>query len=111
MPELRTRKHPLCVPGRSNRPNAVVPILNPRQRGSDPGELTEAVGDADAIRSTALGIRNLRRVADMLLPATTTRPGEPYDELADMYGRLLGQWTLELNHVAAIVGGVTSQEK
>ena len=35
--------------------------------GSDPGENTEAVGDADAIVSTGLGIKNLKRVADMLV--------------------------------------------
>ncbi len=79
--------------------------------GSDPGELTEAVGDADAIKSTALGIKNLQRVAKMLLPATTAKTGEPYEDLAELYGRMLGQWTLELNHVAAIVGGFNSQEK
>jgi Met-zincin/Domain of unknown function (DUF5117)/Domain of unknown function (DUF5118) len=79
--------------------------------GSDPGELTEAVGDADALKSTALGIRNLQRVAKMLLPATTAKPGEPYEDLAELYGRMLGQWTLELNHVAAIVGGFNTQEK
>ncbi len=73
--------------------------------GSDPGELTEAVGDADAIKSTALGVKNLQRVAKMLLPATTAKTGEPYDDLAELYGRMLGQWTLEMNHVAAIVGG------
>jgi hypothetical protein len=28
-------------------------------RGSDPGELTEAVGDADAVQATTLGIKNL----------------------------------------------------
>jgi hypothetical protein len=80
-------------------------------QGSDPGNLTEAVGDADAIQSTALGIKNLQRVARLLMPATTTRTGEPYDDLAEMYGRMLGQWTLELNHVAAIVGGFDSQQK
>jgi len=42
--------------------------------GSDPGELTEAVGDADAVKSTTLGIANLQRVARMLVPATTTVP-------------------------------------
>jgi hypothetical protein len=78
--------------------------------GSDPGELTEAVGDADAVRSTTMGVKNLARVADMLLSATT-RPGEPYDDLEETYGRLLGQWVLEMNHVAAVVGGVTSQQK
>jgi hypothetical protein len=79
--------------------------------GSDPGELTEAVGDADALKSTALGLKNLQRVAKMLIPAATTRPGEPYDDLAELYGRMLGQWTLEMNHVAAIVGGFNTQQK
>jgi hypothetical protein len=79
-------------------------------RGSDPGENTEAVGDADAVASTALGIKNLKRVADMLLPATS-HPGEPYDDLEELYGRMLGQWATELNHVTAIVGGFNSQQK
>lgn len=79
--------------------------------GSDPGELTEAVGDADAVKSTTLGIKNLQRVAKMLLAATTTEKGEPYDDLGELYGRMLGQWTLELNHVASIVGGFNSQQK
>jgi hypothetical protein len=79
--------------------------------GSDPGELTEAVGDADAMKSTAMGIKNLHRVAKMLMTATTGKDGEPYEDLAELYGRMLGQWVLELNHVAAIVGGFNSQEK
>jgi hypothetical protein len=79
-------------------------------RGSDPGENTEAVGDADAITSTALGIKNLKRVADMLLPATT-HTGEPFDDLEELYARMLGQWTIELNHVTGIVGGFNSQQK
>src|SRR5262245_25816690 len=79
-------------------------------RGSDPGENTEAVGDADAVASTGYGIKNLKRVADMLLPATS-QPGEPYDDLEELYGRMLGQWATELNHVTAIVGGFNSQQK
>jgi len=79
-------------------------------RGSDPGENTEAVGDADAIVATGLGIKNLKRVADMLLPATS-HMGEPYDDLEELYARMLGQWTLELNHVTGIVGGFNSQQK
>jgi hypothetical protein len=79
--------------------------------GTDPGELTEAVGDQDAVLSTTLGLKNLERVAAMLVPATTTRPGEPFADLGEIYGRLLGQWSLEMNHVAAIVGGYNSQQK
>jgi len=82
----------------------------PGSRGSDPGENTEAVGDADAIKSTALGLKNLERVSNLLL-TTTSRPGEPYDDLSELYGRMLGQWATELNHVTQIVGGFNSQEK
>lgn len=82
-----------------------------RSAGTDPGENTEAVGDADAVYSTGMGMRNLHRVMDMLLPATTTKPEEDYDRLTELYGRVLGQWTLEMNHVAVIVGSVDSQNK
>ena len=82
----------------------------PGARNADPGQLTEAVGDADAVASTALGLKNLERVAAMLLDATAA-PGEPYDDLDELYARLVGQWTLEMNHVAAVVGGVDSQQK
>ena len=82
----------------------------PGSQNADPGELTEAVGDADAVQSTALGLRNLERVAVMLLDATDA-PGDPYDDLDKLYGRLVGQWTTEMSHVAAVVGGFTSQQK
>ncbi|HYL98853.1 MAG TPA: zinc-dependent metalloprotease, partial [Blastocatellia bacterium] len=82
----------------------------PNSAGSDPGENTEAVGDADAVKSTAEGLKNLARVSDMLIPAAT-RPDKSYDDLGDIYGGMMGQWVLELNHVAVIVGGVDSQEK
>jgi hypothetical protein len=79
--------------------------------GTDPGELTEAVGDEDAVQATTLGMKNLEKVAGMLMSATTTKPGEPYTDLEEVYGRVLGQWSLEMNHVAAIVGGYNSQQK
>src|SRR5688572_3535062 len=79
--------------------------------GSDPGELTEAVGDSDAVKSSTLGLLNLKRIAKLLVPATTNEKGEPYSDLTELYGRMLGQWTLENNHVAAIVGGFNSQQK
>ena len=82
----------------------------PGSGGADPGELTEAVGDADAVTSTRLGIQNLKRVAKFLMSATTAEKGEPFDDLEELYGRLLGQWTLELNHVAAIVGGFETRQ-
>ena len=82
-----------------------------RSRGADPGELTEAVGDADAVKASTLGLKNLKRVADMLLSATSTEKGEPYDDLEEVYNAMIGQWRLEMGHVTAIVGGFNTQQK
>jgi len=81
------------------------------QAGSDPGDLTEAVGDADAVKSSGLGLKNLQRIAKLIGPATTTQNGDPYDDMAEIYGRLMGQWNLENNHVVALVGSYSSQQK
>ena len=77
---------------------------------SDPGELTEAVGDGDAVAATTLGVKNLERVADMLISATS-KPGRNWDDLEELYGRMLGQWVREMNHVGALLGGFDSQQK
>ena len=82
----------------------------PGSLSADPGQQTEAVGDADAVRATALGVKNLERVAGMLLDAADV-PGDPYDDLEELYGRLVGQWATEMNHVAGVVGGFRSQQK
>ncbi|MDX2149331.1 MAG: zinc-dependent metalloprotease [Bryobacteraceae bacterium] len=79
-------------------------------RGADYGEQTEAVGDADAVEATRLGLKNLERVSAMLLEAAI-RPGEDWDELEEVYGRMLGQWAVELGHVANVVGSFDSQQK
>ncbi|MBL0160438.1 MAG: zinc-dependent metalloprotease [Bryobacterales bacterium] len=77
--------------------------------GTDPGENTEAVGDADAVKATALGLKNLERVAGFLLKATEEK-GEDWSRLQRVYGRLLGQWSLEMGHVAALIGSSDSQQ-
>jgi hypothetical protein len=75
----------------------------------DPGQQREAIGDQNPVAATTLGLKNLQRVADMLVPATT-KPGESYDDLREVYGRLVAQWRLEMGHVANVVGGVDSRE-
>jgi hypothetical protein len=78
---------------------------------SDPGDETEAVGDADAVKATTMGVKNLQRVEKMLMSATAWKDGETYADLAEMYGRMISQWQTEMNHVTQIVGGFNSQEK
>ena len=79
-------------------------------RDIDPGEAGEAVGDADAVKSTGLGLRNIRRTMPLLLTAALRR-GEDNTELLELYDRLLDQWSQELEHVVNIVGGSDSREK
>ena len=79
-------------------------------RGADPGDHSEAVGDADAVKATGWGIKSIKQIVPLLIPATV-KDGESYDDLDAMYGRLIGQWSTELNHVADVVGGTEAQEK
>jgi len=79
-------------------------------RGADPGDLNEAVGDADPVKATTWGLMSIKKIMPLLVP-TFVRPGEDYDDLADQYRRMLGQWGNEMRHVANVVGGTESQEK
>ncbi|MEX2155214.1 MAG: zinc-dependent metalloprotease [Gemmatimonadales bacterium] len=78
--------------------------------GIDPRTQTEALGD-DPVKATRYGLANIKRLVPMLLPAATTNQLEDYDLLNDLYDRLLGQWVLEMRHVAVVVGGVYRHEK
>jgi len=78
---------------------------------ADPGEQTEAVGDADAVRASTLGFKNLARIMKLVEPASTADKTKDYSLLRETYDGVIGQWTLEANHVTKIVGGVDRQEK
>jgi len=79
--------------------------------GADPGEQSEAIGDADAVKATTLGIKNLKRVMAMLEAATAWKEGDTFDNLEELYGRTVGQWATEMGHVARIIGAEYKQEK
>jgi hypothetical protein len=71
----------------------------------DPRIITEALGD-DPVKASGYGVRNIKRLVPMLIPATTADRLDNYDRLDDMYGELINQWAREMNHVAVVVGGV-----
>ena len=79
-------------------------------RGSDPGDQSEAVGDADPVKATGWGLKSIRQIIPLLIPATV-QEGHDYADLDQMYSRLIQQWTREMNHVAIMVGGADAQEK
>jgi hypothetical protein len=77
---------------------------------NDPGEITEAVGDADAVKSNTLGLKNLRRVVGMLRQVAE-KPGQDYALLDELYDNVVSQWGRYNGHVVAVIGGAESQEK
>jgi hypothetical protein len=77
---------------------------------NDPGNLTEAVGDEDAVYSSGLALKNLQRVMDMLLDVAE-KPGRDYTLLDELYDNAVQQWGRYMGHVAAVIGGAQSQER
>lgn len=75
----------------------------------DPSSQTEDLGD-DAMKASAYGIENLKRIVPNLTE-WTAEEGQNYDELDKMYGQVLSQFNRYMGHVAANVGGVYEYTK
>jgi hypothetical protein len=70
---------------------------------ADPRAQTEDIGD-DPVRASGYGIANLKRVLPQLV-GWTTRPGEDYTDLEEIYGELDASWFRYVNHVVGEIGG------
>ncbi|MBU3679798.1 MAG: DUF5117 domain-containing protein [Candidatus Kapabacteria bacterium] len=75
----------------------------------DPSSQTEDLGD-DAIKAGMYGVQNLQRAIGYVFDATY-EAGKDFDQLADSYDDILGQWSREMGHVANIPGGVFIDRK
>ena len=72
----------------------------------DPRAQIEDLGD-DAVRSSQLGIANLKKVVPNILKWTTTgEKGQTYEEASKLYYAVINQWNNYLYHVMANVGGI-----
>ena len=72
----------------------------------DPRAQNEDLGD-DAIRSSQLGIANLKRVVPEIIKWTTTgEKGQTYKEASRLYYAVINQWNNYLYHVMANIGGI-----
>src|SRR4029077_5223045 len=70
----------------------------------DPTVKTENIS-TDALEATALGLKNLSRVIDML-PSATTQLGEDFSLMQDTYKTILTHRRNWFNAVALLIGGV-----
>jgi len=74
------------------------------QGGADPRARSEDLGD-DPIKATTYGLKNIEYITGYLVEACGEE-GKDYTLLKHMYDALVSQMYRELNHVAALVGGI-----
>lgn len=82
-----------------------------RQTGNpvDPRSQSEDLGD-DAMKASAYGIENLKRIVPNI-EKWTYEEGKPYDNLQELYGEVINQFTRYMGHVKSNIGGVYENNK
>lgn len=80
-----------------------------QQNRIDPSAQTEDLGD-DAIKASDYGIKNLKRIVPNLIK-WTSKDGETYDDLEEMYGHVVSQFNRYMGHVTTNIGGVYKYSK
>lgn len=72
----------------------------------DPRAQSEDLGN-DAVRSSLLGIKNLKIVMQNIIPWTTNgKRDQTYEDASKLYLGVVSQWTNYMYHVMANVGGI-----
>jgi len=77
--------------------------------GVDPRAQTEDLGD-DPVKSSTYAVANLKKVVPNLV-AWTTKDGEHFEELTELYGETIGMWSQYMGHVGTLIGGVYVDNK
>jgi len=77
--------------------------------GIDPSAQTEDLGD-DAIKASNYGIANLKRIVPNLIK-WTSKDGETFGDLSEMYGHVVSQYNRYMGHVTTNIGGVYKHTK
>ena len=77
--------------------------------GVDPRAQTEDLGD-DPVKSSTYAVANLKKVVPNLV-AWTTKNGEDFEELTELYSETIGMWAQYMGHVTTLIGGVYVDNK
>ena len=75
----------------------------------DPRSQNEDLGD-DAMRASYYGLKNLEVITNNLMD-WVARDGENFEQLGELYGQIVGQWSRYMGHVVSNVGGVYEEHK
>ncbi len=79
-------------------------FVPPRLAAADPRHQTEDLGD-DPVKASTYAVENYKRMIPSLA-SWTTRPGDDFTELQEVYEEAVGRWAGYMNHVATVIGGV-----
>jgi hypothetical protein len=77
----------------------------PQGINTDPRSQTEDLGD-DPVKASTYAVMNYKKMIPQLV-SWTTKTGDDYTDLSELYNEALGRWNLYMNHVATTIGGVT----
>ncbi len=82
-----------------------------RQTGNpiDPRSQSEDLGD-DAVKASTYGIANLKRILPNI-EKWTYEEGKSYDNLEELYGEVISQWSRYMGHVRSNIGGIYENDK
>jgi hypothetical protein len=82
-----------------------------RQTGNpiDPRAQSEDLGD-DAVKASTYGIANLKRIVPNI-EKWTFEEGKSYDNLQELYGEVISQWSRYMGHVRSNIGGIYENDK
>jgi hypothetical protein len=84
-------------------------FLRQRAIPTDPRAQTEDLGD-NSMKASEYGIRNLKRILPNL-SKWTFEPGQPFDNLDELYEQLIIQLRRYMGHVTANIGGIYEDPK
>ncbi|MEP6763601.1 MAG: zinc-dependent metalloprotease [Gemmatimonadaceae bacterium] len=70
----------------------------------DPRNQTEDLGD-DPVKSSTYAVMNYKKMIPNLVK-WTTKPGDNYDDLQEVYDEAVGRWAGYMGHVSTVIGGV-----
>lgn len=79
-------------------------FVNQQQASGDPRNQTEDLGD-DPVKSSTYAVMNYKRMIPQLV-GWTTKPGDDYTDLLELYDESIGRWAGYMGHVVTIIGGV-----
>ncbi|CAN5348710.1 zinc-dependent metalloprotease [soil metagenome] len=105
IPDAKTAEDEIAVLNQWILERADDPIYRFGQStGYDPSAQTETLSD-DPVQASIYGMMNLQAVTPNLMEWTSTS-GKGYDDLQEIYGELISQWSRYVGHVITNIGGV-----